>query len=110
MIKSAVKRGSAEVAILALLAEENLHGYEISKRIADQTEGALRFNLASLYPMLYSLEERGLVKGSWEIAASGRRRRRYSLTSAGKKQLQPLRREWSEFFRALNRVARVSHG
>ena len=110
MVTSAVKRGSSEIAVLAILADEKLHGYEISRRIAEQSEGALHFSLASLYPLLYSLEKRGLVKGLWETAPSGRRRRCYSLTSAGKKQLQPLRKEWAQFFLALNRVARVSHG
>ena len=105
MIVPAIKRGSGELAILTVLAEEPLHGYEIAKRIERQTEGALRFNLASLYPMLYGMEKRGWVKGTWEIASSGRRRRCYRLTPAGRKRLAPLRREWAEFFRALQRLA-----
>ena len=105
MIASAIKRGSGQLAILAVLAEGRLHGYEIAKRIEQQTAGALRFNLASLYPMLYGMEKRGWVKGTWEIASSGRRRRCYRLTPAGRKRLTPLRREWAEFFHALQRLA-----
>jgi PadR family transcriptional regulator, regulatory protein PadR len=108
MIAPAMKRGSGELAILTVLAEEPLHGYEIAKRIERQTRGALRFNLASLYPMLYEMENRGWVKGSWEIAASGRKRRCYRLTPSGKKRLAPLRQEWAEFFRALHRLAGVA--
>ncbi len=105
MIVPAIKRGSGELAILTVLAAGRLHGYEIAKRIEQQTAGVLRFNLASLYPMLYGMEKRGWVKGTWEIAHSGRRRRCYRLTPAGRKRLAPLRREWAEFFRALQLLA-----
>ena len=104
-----VKRGSAELAILALLTEAPLHGYEIAKRIERRTAGVLRFDVASLYPVLYGMESRGWVKGRWEQAANGRRRRYYRLTAEGRRRLQPLRREWRQFFRALNRLAKVAH-
>jgi transcriptional regulator len=104
-----IKRGSGELAILALLDQEPLHGYEISKRIAQRTGGVLQFNLASLYPLLYRMEKRGWVKGNWEQTASGRQRRCYHLTPRGRKQLAPLRHEWNSFFRALHSIAGVSH-
>lgn len=103
-VSSQVKRGSAELAVLSVLAEAPLHGYEIAKRISLQTGGVVSFDVASLYPVLYSMERRGWVAATWEEAASGRRRRCYRLTSDGKKRLVPLRREWREFFRALNRL------
>lgn len=104
-----IKRGSGKLAVLALLNQEPLHGYEISKRIAQVTGGILQFNLASLYPLLYRMEKRGWVRGRWEEAKSGRKRRYYHLTRAGKKQLAPLREEWSSFFHALHRIAGVAH-
>jgi PadR family transcriptional regulator, regulatory protein PadR len=108
-VRSPIARGSAELAILALLAEQALYGFEISKQIEERTEGALHFTLASLYPMLYDLEKRGWIKGRWEANSAGRDRRYYSLTAAGKKELEPLRREWNGFFRALDRLAGVTH-
>jgi len=105
---TALKRGSAELAVLSVLAEAPLHGYQIAKRIREQTAGVVNFDVASLYPVLYGLESRGLVKGEWEVAASGRRRRHYRLTPGGHRRLKPLRREWREFFRALNRLARLA--
>jgi len=112
---SALKRGSAELAVLSVLAEAPLHGYQIAKRIREQTAGVVSFDVASLYPVLYALESRGLVKGEWEEAASsrsigirGRRRRCYHLTPEGRRRLKPLRREWREFFRALNHLARLA--
>jgi DNA-binding PadR family transcriptional regulator len=107
-IRSKITRGSAELAILALLAKQPLYGFEVAKRIEEDTGGALRFNLASLYPMLYELEKRGWVKGRWEANRAGRDRRYYSLTPAGKRKLAPLRREWHSFFRALDLLAGVT--
>jgi PadR family transcriptional regulator PadR len=109
MIDSNIKRGSAELAMLAVLSEGPLYGYEIAKRIERQTRGVLHFDVASLYPLLYRLEKRGWVNGTWEESASGRKRRYYRLTASGKKRLAPLRAQWRLFFQALNRLAKVSN-
>jgi len=102
-----MKRGSAELAVLAVLEEEALHGYEIAKRIEARSNGQLRFDVASLYPLLYQLESRRWVTGRWEQAPSGRKRRRYRLTEQGRKALAPLRKDWRNFFHALDLVAGV---
>jgi len=107
-VNSKIARGSTELAILALLDKQSLYGFEIARRIEDQTAGALRFTLASLYPMLYELEHRGWVKGQWASNRAGRDRRYYTLTGKGRKRLAPLRREWRFFFQALNRLAGVT--
>ena len=109
MIGSGIKRGSAELAVLSVLEGGPLHGYEMARRIEEQTKGALRFTLAGLYPMLYRMEQRGWIRGVWETSSNGRRRRCYRLTSAGKKKLLPLRQEWSELFKALRRLTTVTH-
>lgn len=109
MVISKIKRGSAEFAILAVLAEERLYGYQIAQRIEERTRGELHFTLASLYPMLYALEKRGWIKGSWESSHAGRKRRYYRLTAAGSRQLAPLRRQWEGFFRAIHRLAGAAH-
>jgi len=109
MVGSGVKRGTAELAILSVLQTDELHGYEIARRIEQQTGGKLRFTLASLYPLLYRMEKRGWVRGEWQTSDSGRRRRRYRITSSGKKKVVPLRAEWSELFEALRQLAKVPH-
>jgi len=109
MIWANLKRGSAELAILALLESEPLHGYEIAKRIGQRTNGALTFPVASLYPMLYRLEKRGWIKGEWEKEPTGRKRRYYRLTPLGRKNVVPLKREWAVFFRALDSLAGVKN-
>ncbi|MGC9995567.1 MAG: helix-turn-helix transcriptional regulator [Terriglobia bacterium] len=108
-IGNQIKRGSAELAILSVLADGPLHGYEIAKRIERQTQGTLRFNLASLYPLLYRMERRGWLKAAWDEPAGGRRRRYYRLEEAGKSRLVPLREEWRQLFQALDSLAGVTH-
>jgi PadR family transcriptional regulator, regulatory protein PadR len=107
-IPSQIARGSAELAILSLLSKQAFYGFEIARRIEEESGGALRFNLASLYPMLYELEKRGWIKGRWATNPGGRDRRYYSITAEGRKHLVPLRREWRFFFAALDRLAEVS--
>ena len=90
-----VKKGSAELLVLALVEDRARHGYEIAKLIEQRTDGSLRFTLASLYATLYRLEDRGWIKGRWVEAAGQRRRRFYRLTAAGRKQLQEETRSWN---------------
>ena len=108
-IRSQITRGSAELAILALLADQSLYGFEIARQIGERTNGALTFTLASLYPLLYEMEKRGSVEGRWQPNHAGRDRRYYRLTPSGRKQLAPLKEEWRTFFQALNTLAGVSH-
>jgi transcriptional regulator len=103
------KKGSAELLILALLEDHMRHGYEISRLIEDRSGGALRFNAASLYPILYRLEAEGMIRGRWVEKAGQRRRRYYRLKPQGRQALAERRRDWLEFVRALERVARLSH-
>jgi PadR family transcriptional regulator PadR len=109
MIATGIKRGTAELAVLSVLGDGPLHGYEMSRRIEQQTRGALSFTLASLYPLLYRMEKRGWVRGAWETSSSGRRRRCYSLTPQGKKELAPIRKEWAELYRALQCLTEAPH-
>ena len=105
MLDKEIKRGSTEMLILALVEERARHGYEIAKLIETRSGGVLQFHSASLYPQLYRLEKRGLIKGTWVEKAGQRRRRFYKLTPDGKKVLNGQRRTWSDFFAALDRVA-----
>jgi len=101
----AVKKGSAELLVLALVEERPRHGYEIGKLIEDRSGGALAFHVASLYPMLYRLERRGLLEGRWVEKSGQRRRRYYRITAEGKRMLARQRTTWRQFLAALDRVA-----
>src|SRR5713101_3543988 len=88
MLDREVKRGSTEMLILALVEDRPRHGYEIAKLIEQRSDGVLQFHVASLYPLLYRLEKRGLINGRWVEKAGQRRRRFYKLTAAGQKILR----------------------
>jgi transcriptional regulator len=104
-----VRKGSAEMLILALLEDRPRHGYEIARLIETRSEGSISFHVASLYPMLYRLEKRGLIEGRWVEQAGERRRRFYKPTLEGRQVLKRQRSAWHQFVRALDRVARIRH-
>jgi PadR family transcriptional regulator, regulatory protein PadR len=104
-----LKRGSTEVLILALLEDRQRHGYEIGRLIDERSDGAISFHVASLYPTLYRLEDKGLIDGRWVEKAGQRRRRYYRLTPEGRKMLASQRTTWQTFFLALDRVAGIRH-
>ena len=104
-----LKKGSAELLILSLLEARPRHGYEISQVIEQRSDGAVRFKVASLYPLLYRLEDQGWISGRWVEKAGQRRRRCYRLTAAGKKTLARQRGRWSAFVQALTRAGGLRH-
>ena len=107
--KSALKKGTAELLVLAQLEHARRHGYEIAIRIGQRSGGAVSFNVASLYPILYRLERRGLIAGKWVEKPGQRRRRYYKLTTAGKKVLAEQRETWSVFMDAIQRAGGTEH-
>src|ERR1700736_2978186 len=109
MANADMQKGGAEMILLALLEEGARHGYELAKLIEAQSDSQLQFHVASLYPMLYRLERKGLVEGKWVEKAGERRRRYYKLTPLGRKALLSHRRNWREFVAALNRVTGFGH-
>ena len=108
-IDSRVKQGSSELIILTLLSIRDMHGYEIGKQVEEISEGVLRFEMASLYPALYRMLHKGWLQAYWETSPAGRKRRYYQLTKKGRRQLVPLRKNWLQFFGALDRIARFQN-
>ncbi len=109
MLDREMKKGSAELLILSLLEARERHGYQISKLIESRSDGRLKFNVASLYPLLYRLEKRGWIKGRWVEKAGERRRRYYKLTAEGKQVLKTQRSTWESFVAAINSITRPEH-
>ena len=105
MLTDELKKGSAEFLILSLLEAEARHGYELQKLIESRSHGVLTFNVASLYPLLYRMEERAWIVGRWVEKAGERRKRFYRLTPAGRAVLAAQRDSWKEFVTAINRVS-----
>src|ERR1051325_12177315 len=98
MLDRELKKGSAELLILSLVEVRPRHGYEISKLIEARSDGVLRFNVASLYPLLYRLEKRGWIQGRWGGKEGQRRRRYFRLPATGRKALPPQGGVWVAVF------------
>ena len=99
-----LKKGSAELLILSLLASQARHGYDISRLIETRSGGTVKFRVASLYPLLYKLEERGWLQGRWVEKSGQRRRRYYKLTAAGRRVLAERQSGWAAFVEAIRRI------
>lgn len=104
-----LKKGSAELLILSLVQDQARHGYDIAKLIELRSHGELKFHAASLYPLLYRLEERGWLQGKWVEKAGQRRRRFYRLTPAGRRVLARHRDAWKAFVNAMRLITGVDH-
>lgn len=104
-----LKKGSAELIILAIVEARPRHGYEISKLIESRSGGHLKFHVASLYPLLYRLEERGWLLGRWLEQSGQRRRRCYQLTPEGREVLARQRETWNHFVEAMRLITTTDH-
>src|SRR6185503_11512229 len=104
-----LKKGSAELLILSLVEDRPRHGYEIGQLIELRSRGALRFSVASFYPLLYRLETRGWIRGRWVEKTGQRRRRYYRLTREGRKILAAQRAGWREFVEAVGRITGIEY-
>jgi PadR family transcriptional regulator PadR len=95
---------SSTPLVLAILAEGDSYGYAILQRVRERSGGALEWTDGMLYPVLHRLERGGLISSRWEKAESGRRRKYYSVTAEGRRQLAEEHRQWETVDAALRRV------
>ena len=102
-----LKKGSADLLVLALLEREARHGYDLARLITERSEGVLQFHVASLYPLLYRLERKGWLDARWVEKAGQRRRRYYQLSADGRRVLREQRASWRAFVGAIQRIALV---
>jgi PadR family transcriptional regulator len=97
-------QGTLDLIVLQLLRAEPTNGYDLSLRIQAISQDVLQVNAGSLYPALYRLEERGLIKAEWRETPKGRRAKVYSLTAAGRRHLAAQREGWARFSGALGAI------
>jgi PadR family transcriptional regulator len=98
-------QGTLDMLILRTLRPGNvLHGWAISERIQQVSEDVLQINQGSLYPALHRLEHQGWIAAEWGVSELGRRARFYTLTAAGRKQLERETRSWEQMASAIARV------
>jgi transcriptional regulator len=101
-------QGTLEMIVLQLLRAEPTNGYELAQRIQTVSRDVLTVNAGSLYPALYRLEERDLIRATWEESRTGRRVKVYALTPAGQRELAERREEWARFTGALTAIFEVA--
>jgi transcriptional regulator len=100
--------GTLELIVLQLLQAEPTNGYDLTLRIQALSKDVLNVNAGSLYPALYRLEQRGLLRATWSTSGTGRRTKVYSLTAAGRRHLAEQRASWARFAGALSAILRVT--
>ena len=101
-------RGAGPTAVLQTLSLGEMYGYELVEHLARRSEGVLAMGQGTLYPLLYNLESKGLVKGEERTADNGRKRRYYTLTGKGRKKLAADRERWNELTVAMGKMGVVS--
>ena len=102
--KADLLQGSLDLLILKTLALEPLHGWAVSKRIQLLSRGALDVNQGSLYPALYRLRDRGLIRSEYGESDEGRRVKVYRLTRKGRTALRAEEKGWRLFSDAVEAI------
>jgi transcriptional regulator len=100
--------GTLDLIVLQLLRAEPTNGYDLMLRIQATSKDVLNVNAGSLYPALYRLEQRGLLRSEWGKSETGRRTKVYSLTRDGTAHLAEQRASWEDFAGALTAILRVT--
>jgi PadR family transcriptional regulator, regulatory protein PadR len=104
-------KGSIVPAILALLRERPMYGYEMVKVVDARTGGKLQWRQGTLYPALHKLESDGLIQSQWrEAGEAGRARKYYLITRSGRIELEKRAGEWQEFSTSVNRLLGTANG
>ncbi len=107
-VQRELMRGAGPVAVLQLLQARPMYGYQLVEAMGSATEGVLAMGQSTLYPLLYNLEAKGLIRGKWTEADSGRKRKVYRLTPKGEARLESERAQWSRLVEALTAIGVVS--
>ncbi|HSM04328.1 MAG TPA: helix-turn-helix transcriptional regulator [Longimicrobiales bacterium] len=95
---------SSTALVLAILVEGDSYGYAILQRVRELSGGALEWTDGMLYPVLHRLERSGFIESRWEKAETGRRRKYYSVTEAGREQLADEQRQWRTVDETLRKI------
>jgi DNA-binding PadR family transcriptional regulator len=101
MIPKALVAASIKPFVLSVLAEGESYGYAIIQRVKALTGGRIAWTTSTLYPVLHSLENKGLLESQWQVSQEGPRRKYYRLTPKGRKALEREKRQWLDVHQAL---------
>ena len=102
-ISKELLKGSTKMLILEMVKDENMYGYQMIKKLKEKSNNVFEFKEGTLYPILHSLEEEGLISSYWDDT-TGKKRKYYAITEKGKKQLKEKKEEWEIFSNGINQV------
>ncbi len=97
-------KGTTETLILGVLRNAPSHGYELVGRLRQRSEGIFELGEGTLYPLLYKLEDKGLISGKWEAGSGERQKRVYRITPRGRKQLTQRSEEWKSLVHGMSLI------
>jgi transcriptional regulator len=100
-------QGTLDLLILKMLAVDSMNGWAIAERLKEASSDVLRVSTGSLYPALHKLEQQGWIVAEWRPSENNRRAKFYSLTRAGRKQLQLESDNWDRLASAISAVMRL---
>lgn len=106
-IRRELLQGTLDLLILKALSTEQMHGWDVAKRIQVVSKDRLKLKQGSLYPALHRLENRGWVEAEWGVSEAGRSAKFYKLTSVGEAQLEEEREHWQSFADAIASVLSI---
>lgn len=89
--------------VLSLLENENMYGYQMIKKLSEKSKNVFEFQEGTLYPILHALEEKNLINSYWDTTGA-KKRKYYTITKEGKKQLKNMKEEWNVFTTGVNQV------
>jgi PadR family transcriptional regulator, regulatory protein PadR len=104
--KSDLLQGTLDMLVLRILSRGELHGWGLTQKLEHLSQRALQVDEGSLYPALYRMEDKGWIEAEWKMTENNRRAKYYSITRAGRKQLEAAQEQWD---RVTTIIARVMH-
>jgi PadR family transcriptional regulator PadR len=104
MVSKNLMAASTKPLILAILARGEIYGYQIIQNVIDLSGGTLEWSEGMLYPVLHRMEKENLIRSQWRIIDNGRRRKYYSLTESGRKELEKERKQWMSVNKLLTKL------
>jgi PadR family transcriptional regulator, regulatory protein PadR len=106
--KSDLLQGTLDMLILKALQLEPMHGFGLSQRLRQMSAEVFQVEMGSLYPALVRLEKQGWIKGEWGVSDANRKARYYSVTAAGKKQLEEEKNQWALLSSTINSMLKAT--
>jgi PadR family transcriptional regulator PadR len=109
-LQDQIRKGSTEVLILTLLAEEPMYGYQISQELHQRSGGYFDMKEGLLYPTLHRMQQEGLLSSEWRQVSTARRRKYYTITEKGLRALNEQTAEWRTFIKKLLHMVDTPRG